>query len=225
MTSKKNMLVFDSSAIISLGITCSFGVLRKLKEAYGGNFMIPKTVKKEVVDHAIRSHRFMYEGYKIKRLISDNVLTVLDESPYSDAVRKLASLANSTFSARGKGIKIIHPGEISLLVMAHRESKDDAVVIDERTTRLLVESPKEIPSLLGGKLHTRIKTDKSKLKQLRKEMTSISILRSADLCLAGYLKGYLDSNKKMFEGLLWALKFAGCAISGKEIAQYLRAAK
>lgn len=215
-------LLFDSSALISLSLTGSLELLEKLKQDYGGKFVVPMAVKQEVVDNALRTQRFKYGGYKIKELIDKGVLNVLDESAYKNDIQRLSSLANSTFSAHGQDIKIIQSGEIALLVIAHYGSEDDAVVIDERTTRLLVETPEQIPALLGGKLHAHINTDEGKLAKLRKEMTSVSIIRSADLCLAAYRKGYLDSNKDMFDGLLWAVKFAGCSISGKEIKEYMQ---
>jgi len=218
-------LLFDSSALISLGLTTSFPLLEKLKEDYEGQFAIPLAVKKEVVDKALQIKRFKYEGYKIKNLIDKGVLEVINESPYRSDVQRLSKLANTTFSVHGKPINIIHPGELALLVIAHKNNDEGTVIIDERTTRLLVEAPEQIAAMLGGKLHAHIDVDKNKLTQLRKEMAGITILRSADLALAAYLKGYLDSGKDMFEDLLWALKFAGCAISGKEIKEYLRYAK
>jgi len=217
----KNLL-FDSSAIISLGLTASFPLLEKLKRDYKGRFIIPTAVKHEVVDKALKINRFKYEGYRIKNLIDSGVLELIDEKPYQSAIRHLGELANTTFSAHGKPINIIHPGELALLVIAHQGSNDDAVVIDERTTRLLVEAPEQISAMLGGKLHTHINVDASKLSQLHKELSDVTILRSADLALAAYLKGYVNTDKDVFDGLLWALKFAGCAISSKEIKEYLR---
>ena len=214
-------LLFDSSALISMSLTGTLPLLEKLKKDYKGKFLIPASIKLEIVDNALRTQRFKLGGYKLKRLIDNKTLEVLDESAYKTDIQRLSSLANSTFSARGKDIKIIHPGEIALLVIAHKGSEDDAVVVDERTTRLLVEAPEEIAKLLGRKLHTHISVDENKLASLKKEMTSVAILRSVDLCLAAYLKGHVEGEVDMFDGLLWALKFAGCAISGKEIKEYL----
>jgi len=218
---KEKHLLFDSSALIGFGITGTLPLLEKLKHDYGGKFVVPTAVKQEIIDKAIQTRRFKYQGYRLKKLIDAGVLEVLDETPYRTDIRRLSELANTTFSTNGKAVKIIHPGEIALLVAAHQGSADDAVVVDERTTRLLVETPEQIPALLGGKLHAHIDVDKGKLAQIRRETTSVAILRSTDLCLAAYLKGHVDSSKDVLDGLLWALKFAGCAVSGREIKEYL----
>jgi len=218
------MILFDSSALISMGMTCSFDLLKNLRKDYGRKFLIPASIKKEIVDNALNTRRFKYQGYRLKQLIDSKVLEVIDETAYQTDIQRLSSLANSTFSANGKNIEIIHSGELALLVIAHKGSEDDAVVVDERTTRLLVETPEQIQRLLESKLHTTVSVDQAKLASLKKEMTSVAILRSVDLALAAHLKGYLE-DKDMLDGLLWALKFAGCAISGKEIKEYLQEVK
>jgi hypothetical protein len=215
-------LLFDSSTLISLGLTSTLHILEPLKKSYGGKFVIPDSVKKEVVDNAIRGLRFKYEGYQIKKLIDTGVLEVIAEKPYNKEISNLSSLANTTFSANGHAIKIVHPGELALLVIAHQGNDDDAVVIDEKITRLLVESPESLPTRLGAKLHTHISIDNHKLALLKKKMTDITILRSADISLAAYLKKHLDQNPDAFNGLLWALKYAGCAISEQEINEYTK---
>ena len=124
-------LLFDASALISFGITGTLPLLEKLKKDYRGQFLIPTTIKGEIVDNAIKNQRFKYQGYQLKKLLDTKVLKIIDETPYKADIQRLSELANSTFSARGRAIKIIHPGEIALLVIAHKGSADDAVVVDE----------------------------------------------------------------------------------------------
>ena len=50
MNLQKKHLLFDSSALISLGLTGSFPLLEKLKKDYRGVFAILVAVKQEIVD-------------------------------------------------------------------------------------------------------------------------------------------------------------------------------
>lgn len=200
-------------------MTCTCSLLPKLKKEYGGKFLIPATIKREVIDKPLTIPRFKFEGYRLKKLLEEGILDVVHEGDYKEEIKAIEELANSTFSADGKELSIIQEGEIALLAMA-KLMKVDAVAVDERTTRLLIESPDQIPALIGAKLHTQIYTNPEKLKQLREKLSGINLLRSVDLCTIAYLKGFLDQNKEVLDGLLWALKFSGCAVSQKEIEEY-----
>lgn len=214
-------ILFDSSTLISLAITCSCPILEKLHADYGGEFYISKSVQEETIGRASKSKRFKYEAYRLKNLVDAGVFKMYDESKFSSQISQLADLANSTCFAYGKQVKIIHPGEVSLLVGA-KSLGADAIAIDERTTRLLVEAPEQVAQLLERKLHTRIEVDSKKLAQVAKELAGIRIIRSADLALAAFKKGYFGKpSKDLLDGVLWALRFAGCAISSKEIDDYV----
>ena len=210
-------ILFDSSALISIASTCSCPLLEKLKKDYKGKFLIPNQIKKEIVDVPSQILRFKHESYRIKQLIDKGIIEVVEDSVLD--ADELGRVANSIFSANHKDIEIVHLGELSLLTLA-KSMQCDAIVLDERTTRLLVEEPEKLPALLGSKLHTNIYTNHGRLKELREDLRGINILRSADLCTVAYLKGYIEGDKDALFGLLWALKFAGCSIAPEEIADY-----
>ncbi len=215
-------IIFDSSTIISLATTCNLSAVEKLKAAYGGDFLISEAVRRETIDRAEQSKRFKYEGHRLLKLVDEGVFKYFDEEPYAQEVDKLAFLTNSAFIANGKPVHIMHSGELSMLIAA-KELRADGVAVDERTTRLLIEDPHALPKLLGSKLHTFIKTDQTKLNSIKSSLIGINVIRSADLMLAAFKKDFLGKqNKDMLDGVLWALKLAGCAISGDEIEQYLR---
>ena len=62
---------------------------------------------------------------------------------------------------------------------------------------------------------------KIKLKQANfKPFKGFKIIRSSELIYVAYKKGLIRwKNKEILDGLLYALKFKGCAISGDEIEQ------
>jgi hypothetical protein len=100
-------------------------------------------------------------------------------------------------------------------------------VVDERTTRLLIESPVALKDLLQSKLHTRVEVNRPNLRQFRYLVRNIKVMRSVEILIVAYEKGLLDKflldNVKnpreiLIDGLLWGLKLRGCAISREEIS-------
>jgi hypothetical protein len=68
------------------------------------------------------------------------------------------------------------------------------------------------------------------MEQFRKEVSGINaILRSVELISLAYdrncFDGELPVNKDALEAALFALKYAGCAISADEILKYMREMK
>ncbi|MBD3263057.1 hypothetical protein GF374_01615 [Candidatus Woesearchaeota archaeon] len=214
-------IFFDSSTIISIAMTCALGPVFKLQKDFG-NFAITPTVKSETIDKALRTLKFKYEGFRLMSLLHSGKLKLYPEKNLSSKIYQVEELMNKTFFAKGKALTIMHPGEVSALIVA-KEQNADAYAVDERTTRLLVESPKKVAELMSSKLHTSVNIDKNNLRDLKKQIKDVPIIRSTELALAAYKKGYFGKkNKELLEGVLWALKFNGCAISKKEIKSYTK---
>jgi hypothetical protein len=210
---------FDSSTLISLATTCSLDILEKLQKDYGAEFGITSTVKAETIDKAKTTLRFAYEGARLNRLLEKGVLKLFDDAKYKPEINSALSCINRIFYARGRPLEIVHGGEVSAFVLA-RELGADAYFVDERTTRVLLENPAQMQDILMGKLHEQVKINSEMMNQM-KSMGKIPVLRSTELAIAAFEKGYLDT-KDALAGLLWALKFAGCAISSDEINEYVR---
>ena len=151
---------------------------------------------------------------------------------------KLIRLSSGVFETKGEYIQVIHKGEVqSLALVKHLNS--NAYIIDERTTRLLVENPKKLTGILLNKLHSRINVNKNNLDEFRKEVGRVDIIRSIELMVYAYDSGLLDEyvkgkvdvgfkvdlKKTLLEGLLWGLKLRGCSISTEEIDEILKMKK
>ena len=215
-------LFFDSSALISLAVTCSLPLLRKLKSVYGGNFYITDAVYNETIGRSASSLRFRYEGYRLKELIEDGTLQVYPDESLKDDIKWLMDTINSSFLADGKPVAIVQLGEMSAIIACIKE-KGDSVIVDERTARLLVENSDALKPWLEHKLHTEISIDSEPMDEWKAYVSGKFIpLRSTELAVAGWKKGVFGNNKDILFGLLWALKFAGCAIAEDEIESYLK---
>ena len=231
-------MVFDSSSIISLATNNLLWVLEPLKERFKGKFCIGSSVKQEIIDVPINGKRFRLEAVMILDLLRDGVLELVEDVKINETADKLMSLSGSIFETKGEYIQVIHKGEVQSLALVKYLSSN-AYIIDERTTRLLVENPKKLTSILLNKLHSRINVNKNNLDEFRKEAGNVDIIRSIELMVYAYDTGLLDEYVKgkvdigfkvdlkrtLLEGLLWGLKLRGCSISTEEIDEILKMKK
>jgi len=126
-------------------------------------------------------------------------------------------------------VSLVHEGEIDSLAGAII-MQSEAVVIDERTTRLMIEDWQLLRKLMQKKLHTRIDVDSGNLKKFLEKVKGIRIIRSTELAVVAYEKGVLQSclpkirnaKKELIDGVLWGIKLNGCSISREEIEKIVR---
>ena len=104
------------------------------------------------------------------------------------------------------------------------ELNAEAFVIDERTTRVLIEESDNLKDLLEIKLHTKVIVNKDNLKVISKMAKNIKIIRSTELAFVAYEKGLLEryisskyNKKDQVDALLWGMRTRGCSISVDEI--------
>ena len=126
-------------------------------------------------------------------------------------------------------MSIVHFAEISVIAAAI-ELKADAIVIDERITRSLIESPKAVLNILKQTLHTSVSINESNLKEFGNTTNGLKVMRSVELVTMAYEFGMLDNyitklpnaRKNLLESILWGVKLNGCAVSRDEIEQIMK---
>ena len=165
-------IVFDAGPIISLTMNNLLWTLKELKEIYRGNFYITERVKNELVDKPLETKRYKFEALQILYQIKQGILEIDDNPEIENLTFHLIEKANNIFKAHGHWINIVHFGEMSA-VAASIILGSECVVIDERTTRLLIENPKKLEEILSNKLHTRIFRDDNNLKEIQKFVAKI----------------------------------------------------
>lgn len=220
-------IVFDSGPIITFALNSLLPLFNFLQKHYEGIFYIPTIVQKEIIDQPSRSKRFAFESYLIRGLLKDNIIETFDTSVYRQETDIITSLANSIYSINNKDLEILNAGELDALVLA-KNINAEAVVVDERTTRLILENPYRLQKTLAKKFSGRVKINKEKLKEFERHFSTLKIIRSVELALVGLDRGYFNSmtryeNKEDFvKSLLWALKFNGAAVSEREIETLIK---
>ena len=229
-------LVFDSGPLISLTMNNLLWLLEPLKRLFRGEFIIPESVKSELVDEPFQTKRFKFEALQVQECIGKGVLKVFEDDITKAETLTLLNAANSCFNARNKNLTIVHYGEIASIAAALHLNAS-ALVMDERITRELVEHPLHLAELMKKKLHTPVQTNDAMLAEFRKRTEGIKIIRSTELAAIAFEKGLLDkyasktaTRESVLESVLWGLKLDGCAINERgikaimdaELSRYLK---
>lgn len=227
------VLVFDTGPVISLTVNNLLSTLERLKEGYPGRFVIPESVKGELVDEPLRTKKFMFEAMQVQRLITAGVLEVVEDSGTKELTLELLRLANNSFAAKGKAIQIVQYGEMASIAAANLLDAE-ALVMDERITRELIEHPKHLADLMERRLHTAVTVNNENVSLLQRYISKAKIIRSVELVAVAFESGLLDRyiaageekaipqvRQKLLESVLWGLKMNGCAVSSKEIEKLI----
>ncbi len=221
----EKVLIFDASSLISISMAGLIEELKELKKSFNGSFLITNEIKKELVDIPLQVKKFKLEALRINELIKEKILEFpekfnIQKKEISKETEKYLKLANTIFETKNNCITLIHSGEASCLGLSNlltQKNIKNVLLIDERTTRVLIESPKNIKEILEKKLHSKIVFKKDNFK----EFADFKILRSVELIFFAYKKGIIkikDGND-LLDALLYALKYKGCAVSFEEIEE------
>jgi predicted nucleic acid-binding protein len=223
-------IVFDTGPIITFTLNGLLWTLEPLRKKFNGQFIITNDVKRELIIKPLTTKKYKLEALQIMPLLKEGTLKLLDNEEIDRKAAWLQQTSNNIFVSKGNSIHIVEYAEMQALAAAII-MKADAVVIDERTTRLLVEDPKKIAERMKMKLHTGISINEKNLSLIRNEVQGMKVIRSSELAIIAYELGILDKylqaeeqvgRKNVLEGVLWAVKLQGCSISEEEILQTLK---
>jgi len=226
-------IVVDTGTVISLATNSLLWALRYVAKKYNGQFLFPESVKKELIDYPLKTKKFKLEALMINDLILEGYFKVVSASEVSKLTDQLMNLANNMCLVNGNPVRILQRAETEVLALAIH-MKSDALLVDERTLRVLIENPMKEAEILEKKLHTKVVLDRNVAKQFMDLVKGINVLRSTEIVTIAYelglLNRYISVGKKinnqlkkpLLEGALWALKLKGCSISEDEINEILR---
>lgn len=225
-------VIFDAGPIISLTTSNLLWILEELKKSLNGSFSMPLGVKRELIDRPLETRRFKFEALQVQSLIERGVINVINDPVVQQKAQQLLNLANSILSAHGQNIKIVQIGEMETLAAALL-FKADAIVLDERITRTLLENPKGLQLLMEKRLHMQLKLNERALSDFEEQTRQITIIRSIELVTIAYERGLLDkfvvklpnARRELLESILWSVKLNGCSVTDDEIDTIVRAEK
>jgi hypothetical protein len=217
-------LVFDTGPIISLTTSNLLWLLDYLKTNFRGKFYITPAVRRELVDHPIETKKFKFEALQVQYRISKGVIDIASTQELNQLAEQLYVFANHSFVCKGHHIKIVSIAEMETIAWAIITGAQ-AAVVDERTTRLLVEEPESLKKILIGNLSCEVEIDQQNVNRFLDLTKGIRIIRSIELVLVAYERHMLDryllhtpnDHKILLESILWNVKLHGCSVSREEI--------
>jgi len=227
---KKKYVICDAGFLISLTSSCLTDLIYFFNKKHHLQFVIPPAVEEEAVSYPLRKRikKYLYSALKIKDAINDNVIEVMGAENIDKQRERLMESANNIFYARGKPIRLIHPGETEMLVLA-KEIGTENILLDERTMRMLVEAPFRLKEHMEKEFGVNLMINKSNLSNLSEYTSGLNVLRSSEFVMLAYENGFFKDFEKMqkdaAEAALYRIKFSGCSIRFDEISKYLRWAK
>jgi len=217
--------VIDSGTMITLSSTCLMNVFREFVKFNKIELMVPSDVARESVWKPINNKRFALNASRIKYAFTDVLISVI--KPNADVDRqkqKILSLANNCFFVEGKPLALLQLGEAEALALVNVYGAK-ALFIDERTTRSLIENPLRLKEVLEKRQNDRITLNQQNIDAFRDMFSDLKIFRSVDVLAFAYEQDLfdheLDHTTLELEAALYAAKFAGCAVSEKEIDEYV----
>lgn len=212
-------IVCDSSSLISLSDNCLLGIIGNLRSV---RFIVPMKVREEIIDNPLRTKRFELKAVLMDNFLKNSGLEIFNHPKIPEYSKYYTDLANGLFRYKGRDIKIIQEGEASGLACL-KILKEDSMLVDERTTRLLIEDMDLLKKYIEKRTNLTLDVNVNKREQLEEELSRINVMRSSELFAYAFDKGYFTSmRKQVLEGGLWGLKFSGCSITEDEINDYLK---
>jgi len=222
-------ILCDSGFLISLTSACLDSLLYFFAEKSDVRFVIPPSVEQETVTHPIEAnlHRYLFSAMRIKNAIEDGVVVVVDSNVRQKA-ESIITTANNLYYIRGKSLHLMHLGEAEMLVLA-KELGIEYVLLDERTTRMLIESPILLKEHFEKEFSVNVMVNKKNYDKLKSEISSLKALRSSEFVMLAYENGFFKNfkakQKSAVESALYKMKYSGCSISFDEITEYLNLVK
>jgi hypothetical protein len=212
--------VLDSGPIISLTLNGILHTLELLRKRFPEVvFILTPQVKKEIIDKPLTIKKYELEAVKVQTLLTNKTILMSSEFLANNLLEKetqrIMNLSNSIVRADGKNISIVQVGEASCIAFSNLCKCESVIVIDERITRLLTESPQNVKTIMEKKLHMPIIINQKNLKDFK----NLKYIRSAELVYIAYKNNMYEykKDKLLLDALLYSLKFSGTSISSKEI--------
>lgn len=214
-------IVCDSSSLISFSDTCNIDVLRFLKQK-GARFFVPPGVNFEIIKNPLHIRRYQFSAVRLKKILDDGVLELASPESLLQKTADFLDASNNLFFARDKFLPLVQQGEAEC-VAAYREVGAKALLVDEKTTRLLIENPVRLYEILQEEYAGKIRMNDENLKRIRDITRGMSVVRSCDVLAAASRRGFFDGfqDKALaVNAAIYSLKESGCGLSNQELEQY-----
>lgn len=217
--------VIDTGTMITLSGTCLMNVFRNFIKENNIELLISSTVAEESVWKPLTNKRFALNAARIKYAINEKIVKLIPTNKETQILQqKILNTANACFSSNEGNLEIIQAGEAEALALI-KIHQARALFIDERTTRALIENPTRLKQILERRQDKKITMNSKNIELIKQMFGGLLMFRSIDIVATSYEQNLFDHElghgKLELEAALYATKFNGCAVSEKEIKEYL----
>lgn len=214
------LLVCDSSSLISLNEACLLGSLGFLKRACGAEFLIPPEVMSETVQRPLKIRQYEYSAIRLNHLLQEGTLKLAEFPDTRNLTNELLARSNSLFSLAGRPLKLVHRGEAECIAV-YKRAGAHALLIDEKTTRMLLESPETLLKKISNEYNDKIEVNLGALAEWKQKTSGLFCMRSSELLAIAvskaYFKPYKSLERQALAAALHAVRNAGCSVSEEEM--------
>src|SRR3989338_10618079 len=187
-------ILCDSSSLISLTGSCLDNIIHFLHSEFKIKFIIPASVEEESVTRPLSSHirQYSFSAMKIKKALKDGTLVKIQNGDGKHKVDDVLNAANNMFFIKGKPITLVHLGEAEMITLAC-ELDVKNILIDERTTRMMIEAPFKLKEHLEEEFGINVMVNRNSLTTFSELTKGLEAIRSTELLILAYENGYFDS--------------------------------
>lgn len=215
-------IICDSSALISLADTCNIGALAFLTQL-GIRFYITPGVKDEIINRPLTIRKYAFSAARLQKNVNDNTLRFVTSTTLHQQTQKILETANHMIRVDKKPLELLQLGEAECIA-AFASVSADALLIDEKTTRMLIENPYKFRETIAAEYKQDAALDTQKRGEFEEAAKGITCMRSAELLAYAYRKGFFDEYKEnrdtAFKASVYSLREAGCSLTSTEILEY-----
>lgn len=219
-------ILCDSSSLISLTDSCLDSVFPYLSNKFRMRFIIPPSVEYECVEKPLGANlrQYIFSAIKIKKMIVDGTLVKVAPGQ-QNMTNSILLAANNLLYSKGRPLNLVHRGESEMIGLAI-EAGVKNLLIDERTTRMIVEAPFRMKEHMEKEFGISIMLNNENLRKLSDMTKGMQSIRSSELLILAYENGFFDKFGNMktaaLEAALYKLKFSGCSIRFDEVEDYMK---
>ena len=218
-------IICDASSLIALTESCFLWLLYDLNRKHGFRFLIPDMVEYECIRRPLNIKEYSMDAIRLEDAVNDGVLEVIRDEDINSEMVKIMNFSNHLYYARGKPIHLVDRGEAAMIALADKYDID-LLLMDERTTRLLIEDPMSIKKHFENEFNVHIGVNETSLRELQSRLEGLKVIRSSEIITLGYRIGLFNKfqhiEKDALEAALYRVKFRGCSISFDEINEILQ---
>jgi hypothetical protein len=215
----------DTSSLVTLTDSCLDGILYFFHDHFNVRFIIPPKVEEEGVKRPLSTglKQYAFSALRLQHAMKRRVVITVDAET-KRMTEKILFLANNLFFIKGKAMRLVHHGEAEMIALGNILNLT-TLLVDERTTRMLIESPFKIKEHLEQEFKVNIMVHRDNLFEFSNLTKGMDIIRSSELVILAYENGYFDQYDTLrvdiLEAALHKVKFSGCAIRFDEIKQFI----